>query len=172
MVDQPWSQYYCCLIATRRQFLRDNPIATRRALRAILRGIDVTRAEPERTARAMHDEAWLHSYEYGLESMKMLGYGAWRTYSPEDALRFYALRLREAGEAKMTPDEIISRGTDWHMFDALREELAFAPTPGPRRAGFFECDIPAPPHHLVAMDPFRPQDSPSLVEPIPPQAGL
>ncbi len=161
MTDEPWSQYFCCLIATRRQFIEENPIATRRALRAILRGIDVSRAEPERVARTMADEAWLHSYEYALESMRMIGYGAWREYSPEEALRFYSLRLREAGVITSTPEEIIRKGTDFRFFNELKRELAFAPAAQPRRAGLFDCDIPAPAEQApppLAIEPFADED--------------
>jgi len=41
----------------------------------------------------------------------------------EDTLRFYALRLREAGLIKMTPNEIIAGGTDWRFLNELKREL-------------------------------------------------
>jgi len=34
-VDDPWSQYFCCLLAGRREFVEKHPIATKRYLRAI-----------------------------------------------------------------------------------------------------------------------------------------
>ena len=40
-VDRPWSQYFCCLITGSREFVRKNPIATKRAMRAILKGADL-----------------------------------------------------------------------------------------------------------------------------------
>jgi NitT/TauT family transport system substrate-binding protein len=36
-IDQPWSQYFCCMLAGNREFVRKNPIATKRVLRAILK---------------------------------------------------------------------------------------------------------------------------------------
>ena len=37
MMDQPWSQYFCCMPAANRDFVRTHPIATKRWLRAYLR---------------------------------------------------------------------------------------------------------------------------------------
>src|SRR5262249_18538131 len=34
--DRPWSQYFCCLATGHREFVTKHPIATKRALRAIL----------------------------------------------------------------------------------------------------------------------------------------
>src|SRR5262249_51255031 len=31
--DKPWSQYACCLVASTKEFVRKNPVATKRALR-------------------------------------------------------------------------------------------------------------------------------------------
>jgi hypothetical protein len=40
--------------------------------------------------------------------MKEIQYARWRGYDPEDTLRFYALRLREAGMIKLTPNKLIA----------------------------------------------------------------
>ena len=58
-----------------------------------------------------------------LESVRALPYGRWREYNPEDTLRFYALRLREAGMIKSTPQEIIGRGSNWRFLNELKWEL-------------------------------------------------
>jgi NitT/TauT family transport system substrate-binding protein len=44
-------------------------------------------------------------------------------YNPEDAIRFYALRLREAGLIKSSPQKIIAQGTDWRFLNELKKEL-------------------------------------------------
>ena len=54
--------------------------------------------------------------------MKM-GFTAWREYSAEDTLRFYALRLQEAGIIKSSPQKIIGQGTDWQFLNELKKEL-------------------------------------------------
>jgi len=39
-------------------------------------------------------------------------YVKWREYEAEDTIRFYALRLRETGFIKSSPQKIIAEGTD------------------------------------------------------------
>jgi NitT/TauT family transport system substrate-binding protein len=123
MMDKPWSQYFCCLPTANRDFMQKNPAATRRALRAILKGADVCAREPERAAQFLVDRGYTDNYDYALQSMQELPYNHWREYDSEDTLRFYALRLRDAGMIKRSPDEIIARGTDWRFFNELKEEL-------------------------------------------------
>jgi len=123
MMDRPWSQYFCCLVHVNRTFFERNPVATKRALRAILEGADVCFREPERAARFIVDKGYTDNYEYALATMKMIPYGVWRDFDPEDTLRFYSLRLNEARLIKSTPDEIIARGTDWSLLKELKQEL-------------------------------------------------
>ena len=62
-------------------------------------------------------------YEYAREAVRELDYRAWRTFDPEEAMRFYGLRLREAGLVKANPKQLIAEGTDWRIFRELRKEL-------------------------------------------------
>ena len=39
--DRPWSQYFCCVVTGRRDFVAKHPVATKRALRAILKAADL-----------------------------------------------------------------------------------------------------------------------------------
>jgi NitT/TauT family transport system substrate-binding protein len=55
--------------------------------------------------------------------MKELSYARWRDYDPEDTVRFYSLRLREAGMIKSTPGRILAQATDWRFFNELKREL-------------------------------------------------
>ena len=38
-------------------------------------------------------------------------------------MRFFSLRLHEAGIVKSSPNEIIADGTDWRFFNELKREL-------------------------------------------------
>jgi NitT/TauT family transport system substrate-binding protein len=122
-VDRPWSQYFCCLVAANREFVRKHPVATKRAVRAILKASDVCALEPERAARTIVDRGFTPSYDYALQTMKELPYGRWREYEPEDTVRFYALRLHEIGWIKTSPPKIIAQGTDWRFLNELKKEL-------------------------------------------------
>ena len=121
--DRPWSQYFCCGVAGNRDFVRNHPIATKRAIRAILKGADICAQEPERAARHLVDKGWEPSYGVALEVLKSLPYRRWRDADPEDTLRFHALRLREAGLIKSTPQKLIAQGTDWRFLNELKKEL-------------------------------------------------
>jgi NitT/TauT family transport system substrate-binding protein len=122
-VDRPWSQYFCCIATGHREFVRKHPIATKRALRAILKAADICALEPERAARALVDGGFTSRYDYALATMKDVPYNKWRAYDPEDSVRFYALRLQEAGMIKSTPQKIIAQGTDWRFLNELKREL-------------------------------------------------
>jgi NitT/TauT family transport system substrate-binding protein len=119
--DRPWSQYFCCIVASGREFIRKHPVATKRALRAILKASNVCAVEPARAARLVANRGY--DYDYALQTMKELPYGKWREYDPEDTARFYALRLHEAGMIKSSPQKILAQGTDWHFFNDLKKEL-------------------------------------------------
>jgi NitT/TauT family transport system substrate-binding protein len=123
LVDRPWSQYFCCMAYAHREFVRTHPIAIKRVLRAFLKANAVCSLEPERVARFLVDEGYTKSYAYALETMQDVGYNRWREYDAEDTLRFYALRLHEAGMIKAIPQKIISQGTDWRFLTELKKEL-------------------------------------------------
>ena len=121
--DRPWSQYFCCMMAGNREFVRKHPVATKRALRAILKADQICALEPERVARDLVDRGFAKSYDYALQALKDIPYGRWRQYDPEDAVRFYALRLQEAKLIKSTPQRIIAEHTDWRFLKELKKEL-------------------------------------------------
>ena len=122
-LDRPWSQYFCCMVAANKDFVRKHPVATKRAMRAILKATDVCATEPERAARILVDLEISKSYEYALQALKDLPYNRWRELDPTDAVRFWSLRLHEAGLIKNGPNKIIAQGTDWRFFNELKKEL-------------------------------------------------
>jgi len=122
-LDRPWSQYFCCIVAGNREFVRKHPVATKRALSALLKATDVCAREPERVARLLVNIGQTQNYDYTLEAMKDIPYGKWREYDPEDTVRFFSLRLNEIGMIKSSPQKIIAQGTDWRFLNELKKEL-------------------------------------------------
>jgi len=122
-VDRPWSQYFCCMLAGNREFVRRHPVATKRAMRAILKATDLCASEPARAARLLVDGGFTPSYEYALQTLKDVPYDRWREYDAEDTIRFYTLRMRDSGFIKSTPHQIIAENTDWRFLDELKREL-------------------------------------------------
>jgi len=122
-VDRPWSQYFCCVLAANKKFVQRHPVATKRAIRAILKAADLCALEPERSARVVVDRGFTKSYDYALATMKDVPYNRWREYDPDDTVRFYALRLREIGLIKRNPQKLLADGTDWRFLKELKKEL-------------------------------------------------
>ncbi len=122
-VDRPWSQYFCCMLAGRREFVQKYPIATKRVTRAILKAADLCATEPARAARLLVDGGFTKRYDYALQTLSGLPYDKWREYDAEDTIRFYALRLHETGFIKSSPQKIIAEGTDWRFLNELKREL-------------------------------------------------
>jgi NitT/TauT family transport system substrate-binding protein len=122
-VDRPWSQYFCCMLAGNREFVREYPIATKRVLRAILKATDLCVTDPAGVARRVVAGGFTPSYDYALQTLNEVPYDKWREYDAEDTIRFYALRLHEIGMIKSNPQKIIADSTDWRFFNELKREL-------------------------------------------------
>ena len=119
--DRPWSQYFCCMVTANRDFVRKHPVATKRALRGILKAADLCALEPQRAARRIADRGY--NYDYALATLKDIPYDKWREYDAEDTVRFYSLRLHEIGMIKSGPQKILAQGTDWRFLNALKKEM-------------------------------------------------
>jgi NitT/TauT family transport system substrate-binding protein len=122
-IDRPWSQYFCCMLAGNAEFIRSHPIATKRVLRAILKVTDLCVAEPERVAQRLVDRGFTDRYDYAFQALSEVPYDRWREYDPADTLRFYALRLHEAGMITASPNQILADSTNWRFLDELKREL-------------------------------------------------
>jgi NitT/TauT family transport system substrate-binding protein len=122
-VDRPWSQYFCCMMAGNREYVRNHPVATKRVLRAILKAADLCAGAPVRAAQRIVDGGFTGRYDFALETLSDVPYDKWRDYDAEDTVRFYALRMREAGLIKSSPQKIIAEGTDWRFLNELKREL-------------------------------------------------
>jgi NitT/TauT family transport system substrate-binding protein len=122
-VDRPWSQYFCCMLSGHRQYVQAHPVATKRVLRAFLKAADLCVTEPARVARTIVDGGFTDRYDYALATLQEVQYDKWREYDPEDTIRYYALRLHEAGMIKSLPNKIIAENTDWRFLSQLKREL-------------------------------------------------
>jgi NitT/TauT family transport system substrate-binding protein len=122
-VDRPWAQYFCCMIVANRDWATRHPVAARRATRATLKGSELCAADPELGAKAFLAQGYDVDRDFARQAVRELPFGKWRDYNPEETLRFYALRLREAEMIKGSPQKIIASGSDWRIVDQLRKEM-------------------------------------------------
>ena len=121
--DRPWAQYFCCVAYSNREFVTKHPVATRRALRALLKAADICAAEPERSARTLVERGFIKHADYAVQALREIPYKRWRELDSADSLRFYALRLHEAGAIKSSPKELLARGTDWRFIEQIKREM-------------------------------------------------
>ena len=89
----------------------------------MMKAADVCVLEPERTARLLVDKGYAERHDYALQALRDVPYAKWREYDPEDTVRFYSLRLHEAGLIKSSPQKILAQGTEWRFLRELKKEL-------------------------------------------------
>ena len=111
------------MLTGNQDYVRKHPVATKRAMRAILKATDFCVSNPAGAARRMVDGGFTDRYDYALQTLKDVPFNRWRDYDPEDTIRFYALRLREVGMIKSTLNRILAEGTDWRFFNELKREM-------------------------------------------------
>ncbi len=121
--DKPWSHYLCCIVTASKEFVRKYPVATKRALRAIMKAADLCGREPAGAARVVTDKGLAPRYEAALQTMREMQYGRWREYDPASSVRFYSLWLRDVGMIRSSPQKILAQGTDWRFLNELKNEL-------------------------------------------------
>jgi NitT/TauT family transport system substrate-binding protein len=111
------------MLAGRRDYVQEHPGATKRVVRAILKGADLCASDPTAAAQRLVAGGFAARYDYALQTMRDVPYDKWREYDAEDTVRYYALRLHDLGFVKSSPQKIIADGTDWRFFDELKREL-------------------------------------------------
>ena len=122
-IDRPWSQYFCCLVAANREFARRNPVAAKRALRAILKASEICASQPDLAVKSYSGQGFIADTRLARQAVTELPFGKWRDFNPEETVRFYALRLRDADMVKGAPQKLIAQGTDWRILNELKKEL-------------------------------------------------
>jgi len=99
------------------------PVATKRVLRAILKATDLCASQPALMAQLLVEQGYTTRFDYALKELSELRYDVWRDYDHEDTLRFYGVKLHEAGLIKSSPQELIAAHTDWRFLNELKREL-------------------------------------------------
>ncbi|MEM7684307.1 MAG: ABC transporter substrate-binding protein [Paracoccaceae bacterium] len=121
--DNPWKHMFCCMVAANSTFAEENPVAAKRALRAILKANQLCSEQPEVAAKWLVEEGQSPTIDYAMRTLTDLPYDTWDIFDPEDTLRFYALRMNEAGIIDATPETIIANGTDWGPLNEVLKEM-------------------------------------------------
>jgi NitT/TauT family transport system substrate-binding protein len=123
-MEKPWSEQQCCVIATSRDWLQANPIAAKRALRAIYGAADSLPKDRVEAAKTATDKG-LFGGSAQIEAVRgavnMVDYD-WRKYDLAESVRFHAKLLNAVNLLKLTPEEV-AKGSDLRFSKELAGEL-------------------------------------------------
>jgi len=121
MMDKPWSDNYCCGIAATTSFVQKNPVATKRALRALLKASDETSSQPEAAARYVVDKGYRPGYDDVIASFKEMTHNQWRSLDHEASYRFHVKNFQAAGVIKNPVDQLVRTGVNLTFLDDLKK---------------------------------------------------
>ena len=108
--ENPWSQYLCCMLFGNREFIRAYPVATKRALRAILKATDVCATDPASAARRLVDAGFTPRYDYALQVLTEIPYDRWREFDPEELDALLRAAAARSGHDPIQPERAPRRG--------------------------------------------------------------
>lgn len=124
VMDEPWASTNCCFVVANEQWYRANPIAARRAMRAIYRSADALPKDRADAAKAATDKGLFGgaaAVANVREAANMVPLD-WRSYDLEKAVRFYTPLLASAGVLKTSVEDLI-KTIDVKMYKELATEL-------------------------------------------------
>jgi NitT/TauT family transport system substrate-binding protein len=124
VLDEPWKSTNCCFIMASEPWYRANPIAAKRAMRAIYRTADTLPADRADVAKVATDKG-LFGGAAALTNVREAANMVpldWRTYDLEKAVRFYAPLLTDVGLLKASTDDLL-KAVDLKIFKELSTEL-------------------------------------------------
>jgi len=124
VMDEPWKSTNCCCIIASEPWYRANPIAAKRAMRAIYRTADALPADRADAAKLATDKGLFGgapALANVREAANMVPLD-WRTYDLEKAIRFYAPLLTDVGVLKTSADDLV-KAVDLKIFKELSTEL-------------------------------------------------
>ena len=116
--DRPWSQYFCCMAAANRDSRASDPVATKRALRAMSEGHRPLRERAGAGRPLMVDRGLRTSTSTSCSRSR-------RSVSAVAGVRFrghgavLGLALRRRGSSRRA-QKIIAQGTDWRFLNELK----------------------------------------------------
>ena len=123
-MEAPWSQQNCCSLTTTTAWLQANPIAAKRALRAIYRTADSLpkdRADAAKYATGKGLFGGAANTEVVRGAANMVPY-EWRE-DFGDSVRFHAKLLSGVGLLKLSADDTVTKGTNLRFAKELAKEL-------------------------------------------------
>jgi len=124
VMDDPWSKLDCCILVTTQDWYRTNPVAAKRAVRAIFRAADFQPADRADAVELVTNKGLFggaNNFDNVLTAANMVP-ANWRELDAEKSLRFYGQLLADVGLLKTSVDEV-AKALDLRILHELRTEL-------------------------------------------------
>lgn len=124
LMDRPWSTLACCVLAAKQDWYRANPVAAKRAVRAILRAADVQTPNRTEAVKRVTDRGLFGgpaNFNNVLFAASMVP-ANWRDLDTERSIRFYGQLLADVGLLKVSVDDMV-RTFDPRILEDMRAEL-------------------------------------------------
>ncbi len=122
--DDPWAKLDCCILVTTQDWYRANPVAAKRAVRALFRAADFQPDDRADAVKLVTDRGLFggpNNYNNVLTAANMVP-ANWRELDAEKSVRFYGQLLADVGLLKTTVDEV-AKALDLRILRELRTEL-------------------------------------------------
>jgi NitT/TauT family transport system substrate-binding protein len=122
-VDGTWSKYYCCQLIVNRDWAKQNPNATKRVTRALLRANDRVARDPAAAALA-GVKAGLYTpelYDTFLAAFRNSTF-EWRDIDAEASLLFNAVQLSNLKLVKGTPKQLVAQASNLGYLAELKSQ--------------------------------------------------
>ncbi len=124
VMDEPWAHLDCCILVATQDWYRANPVAAKRALRAVYRAADALPPDRADAAKLATDKGLFGgpaNYALVREAANMVPL-EWRDSDPEKSARFFAPLLTDTGLMKITLDDLL-KSVDLRTLRELKTEL-------------------------------------------------
>ncbi len=124
LTDRPWGSLACCVLAAKQDWYRANPVAAKRAVRAILRAADAQTSNRTEAVKRVTDRGLFGgpaNFNNVLFAASMVP-ANWRDLDLERSVRFYGQLLADVGLLKVSVEDMV-RTIDTRILEELRGEL-------------------------------------------------
>ena len=124
LMDDPWSKLACCILVTTQDWYRANPVAAKRAIRAIFRAADFQPDDRADAVMPLTDRGFFggpSNFNNVLAAADMVP-ANWRDLDTEKTVRFYGKLLADVRLLTKSVDEV-ARALDLRILGELRTEL-------------------------------------------------
>ncbi len=118
-VDTTKYPHYRCVATGNRSFVEANPVATRRALRTLLKSQQMCAADPERAARFAFERGWVSDVRRTAARLQGRPFVHGYRLSPVRDLEAQTRVLHETGFVTNPPDDILRRCIDTRILRSL-----------------------------------------------------